>query len=272
MVRTLLSVKKFLPAVGLLLAALATVPNASAQILNVEKNRLQKDTARVWLGNTSLTANYRRQQIEVFDLVWVTNAAYLSKLHNYLFISHVNLVRVSGNNVISDAYTHARVNFVHQRSVSYEMFAQYQYDRARGLVERALLGGGLRLKLADGNKATLVLGPGLMMERERWDPPAGAPEPPVGPTRESNNFLKSTTYLSLRWEPREGIAINGITYYQARFDAFFHPRLSGEIAMTYKLNEWLGFTSRLSGQYDNIPIVPIERINVLFSNGVQVKF
>ncbi|MGB3616959.1 MAG: DUF481 domain-containing protein [Catalinimonas sp.] len=251
--------------------ALCTATVSQAQILNIEKNRLQKDTARVWLGTTSVTANYRRQQVEVFDLVWVANAAYLSRRHNYMFITHANFVRVAGDNVISDAYSHGRINFVHKKPVSYEVFAQYQYDRARGLLARALAGGGLRLKLADGKKATLVLGPGVMWEREDWRLPDGV-EGPMGRDEVNNDFVKSTTYLSLRWEPREGFAVNGIAYYQARFDTFFRPRLSGDIAATYKLNEWLAFTSRLSGQYDDAPVVAIERVNILYSNGIQVRF
>ncbi|SDL62440.1 Protein of unknown function, DUF481 [Catalinimonas alkaloidigena] len=238
-----------------------------AQILNVEKDRLSDDSTNIWVGSVDLTSNYRYQQVSVFDLKLVTNVAYLSALHNYMLISTVNLVRVGGTSVISDAYLHGRINFLRNEPLSYETFAQYQYDQSRGLRQRMLLGAGLRYEIIDEEKFSLALGPGLMGEQERWLPPNAE-----NATVTQTDFLKSTNYVAGRWSPNDVLGFNAIVYYQARFNHFFQPRLSGDVNLTLQVTRVLAFSSRLAGQYDATPIVPIEKVNILFTNGIKLSF
>jgi putative salt-induced outer membrane protein YdiY len=253
--------------VGLLLYMVQQ--EAQAQILNVERQRTEADTANVWLGNITFTLSQRKQQVNVLSFNWAMNVAYLSQLHNYSFISNINLIKVSGRDVISDAYMHGRINFFRHKAISGEAFGQHQYDKGRGLERRVLVGAGLRWKFTKSEKLSMTFGPGVMHEQEEWLTP-GVPRSDYSTVYVS--FLKSTNYLMLRWDPNATYSLNTITYYQARFDSFWQPRLTTEINLNTKINKHFLFTTRFTAQYDAIPVIPIDKFVYTFTNGVTLRF
>ncbi|MES2388004.1 MAG: DUF481 domain-containing protein [Bacteroidota bacterium] len=241
---------------------------ADAQILNISNERVEKDTSDAWLGDLSFMLSLRQQGIKVAEFNWRNDIVYLSHNNAYMAISDINVVKLDKNQLISDAYLHGRVTFQRRRIVCEEAFIQYQYDISRGLEDRVLLGGGLRIKFRHGEKLDVVFGPGVMYEKEEWRYPIDVP----GADVKAFNSFKSTTYLSVQEKFNENVNLNGVLYYQARFNDFKEPRISGEVNLNIKLSRYLAFISRYKWLYDSEPVVPVTKLVYTFTNGITVNF
>ena len=189
-------------------------------------------------------------------------------MYHYL-INNFNYTEVRNTPIVRTGYSHLRVNFNRRRRYSSEAFAQYQYDRGRGLNLRTLTGGGLRVKIINGNRGTFSAGTGLMHEQEEWYIPEGNKQ------IRTVNFLKSTNYLSTRIKFNEQVELNGIVYYQTGYDGGieqFRHRISGDANFMVKMTSKLQFKTSFSCNYENLPIIPITPFIYTLTNGVQLNF
>ncbi|MCS6834140.1 MAG: hypothetical protein NZ521_11245, partial [Flammeovirgaceae bacterium] len=142
--------------------------SSHAQILNIERYRNYDDTLHHWKGFILSQVDLQKQQIQTFHLGLNENITFHGRKHNFSLISEVHLLKVRGRNVLSNGYAHLRANFLKRRRLSYETFAQGQYDEARGMRERYLLGCGTRLYYAVSTKTYVAIGNGFMYEHEYW--------------------------------------------------------------------------------------------------------
>ena len=247
---------------------------ASSQILNIERNRLNKDTTRYWTGQLDLNLLLHNRSAKPENPVrytsFSTNAdvAYTSVQHRYLLINQLSYSALTGNAFLRTGYSHFRANLHWRQQLSEELFAQAQYDIGRGLRERYLAGGGLRLKLAEDKKATLALGVGLIYEQERWQIP--------GEEREITlRMPKNSNYLSLRWQINPLVYFNSIVYYQHGYDNQFdmwRHRLSTDVNMAATLSKRIRFTTTFAASYDPRPVVPVVNWVYSLQNGIRFSF
>ena len=262
-----------------LLFLLATLPGFG-QILNVEQNRKSADTTHFWSGELNfnlLIHNNSATTEEPVRFVGIgtgANVAYTSGHHRYLLINQLDYSAITGNAFISTGYSHFRANFLWKRPLSYELFAQAQYDIGRGLDSRYLGGGGIRYTFVNEEKVRVALGIGAMYEQERWEVPTpeGIPE---GEEQEmiTTRFLKSSNYLSLKWEINKMVDLNTIVYYQTGYDRGiegFRNRFSGDANLNVRLGTHLVFFTSFSGAYDSRPVVPIVNFVYSLNNGLKV--
>lgn len=257
---------------------LAAVP-AWSQILNVEKNRMSRDTTHYWVGEVNFNLLIHNRSASADNPVRYTglgtgaDVAYVSGHHRYMLINQLNYTAITGNSFISTGYSHFRANFLWRQKVSYELFGQAQYDIGRGLKSRYLSGGGLRYTFVDEEEVKLAAGVGAMYERERWI---------VSETEESaltepfiiTRFLKGTNYISARWQVNAFVDFNSIIYYQTGYDRSieaFRNRFSADANLNVKLGRRLTYFTNFTAAYDNRPVVPI--INFIYSlnNGLKMS-
>ncbi|WP_147294325.1 DUF481 domain-containing protein [Pontibacter diazotrophicus] len=254
---------------------------ANAQILNIERSRVQRDTANYFTGKAGLNFSmFNRNAGEdnpnnYLQLTFDGSLAFISARHSYLLLNYYNYLLVNydskaqRNTVASTGYSHFRTNFNFRQPLSYELFAQVQTDRARGLELRALAGGGIRYRLLRTNNSTIYVGAGVMHEHEEWE----------NPGEEANiiisDLLKSTNYVSLKTKLNEYVSTEGIVYYQVGYaDVIekFRNRVSGDITLLVKLTNRLNLRTNFNCVYEDEPIVPITNFVYSISNGVEVKF
>ncbi len=235
----------------------------SAQILNIEKNRLSSDSTHKLVGNVGLNFVYKKQQTQVLNFKFTSNHAINSKLHSYMLVSKVNLIKVTNKDVISDGYVHSRINFYHKRLLSTEGFAQAQYDQTRGMIHRYLAGANLRVALHTSDKTLLSFASGVMYEDEYWKF-----ELEEGKT----HFIKSTSYLSMHTSISKSIELIAMGYYQSRFKTFFAPRIIGDVNLRLSINKLIAFNTQLMVLYDAKPIVNIDKTVFTFTNSLLIKF
>lgn len=261
--------------IAFLLAFLLAGLHSQAQILNVEKNRTNRDTTHYWVGDLNFTLLLHNRSASPDNPVRYTalgtgaDVAYVSGHHRYMLLNQLSYSAITGNAFISTGYSHFRVNFLWQRQLSYELFAQAQYDIGRGLQSRYLSGGGIRYRFVKEEKINLAIGVGAMYEQERWQVP-GAEAADIIETR----FLKGSQYLSGRWQVNPFVDMNAIVYYQAGYDRFiggFRNRFSADANLNVRLGSRLTLFTAFNGAYDSRPVVPVVNFIYSLNNGLKVS-
>jgi hypothetical protein len=247
---------------------------ASAQILNIERNRLEKDTAKVFMVKTNAGLSvYNRSAAEnapvnLLGYNFDVNAIYHPNKHAYLFLSKFDYLKINDNDFLNFGFLHGRVNFLRDNRLNYETFLQYSYDNFRGLDPRWILGGAIRHTLIKSNKITLLYGIGGFYEKEKWIHPY---------TRElvEVDFLKSSNYFNFRATVNAFVDVNVVTYYQVGYDSNIRRarnRWSNSTVLNSKLTDRLSITNTFELAYEDRPIVPITRLIYSFRTGIALNF
>jgi hypothetical protein len=262
-----------LRALGLVL--LCAPLTARAQILNVEKKRLERKESEFLVGNLGVNFNYNnrsptlREPVRVMSTGARSNVGYFAGPHGYLLINQYQLLLINDSEIVNTGFTHARVQLYRDDVLSFELFSQYQFDRPRGLGLRWLTGAGPRYRLLQSPKLNLTAGSGAMYELETWEHPF------VEDLVVTVRAVKSSVYVSTRIEFDERIDFNGVVYHQAGYDRgieALRQRVSGELNLNVKLVRWLSLVSSFAASYETHPIVPIIPFIFETANGVQLEF
>src|SRR5690606_39000893 len=102
------------------LILLLTVTQASAQILNIERSRVERDTANFLTGKVGLNFSMfnrnagRNNPNNFLQLTFTGDVAYISELHTYMLFNHYNYLLVNydsrelRNTVASHGFSHFR--------------------------------------------------------------------------------------------------------------------------------------------------------------------
>ncbi len=239
---------------------LLLVPSfTNAQIANIEKFRLDKDTANLWMGNASFGFASKKQKNIVSEYTTYFNMAYLSKKHSYMTLNYSDLQQVDKYKYISEGYTHWRINFLRRNRLSYEPFIQFQYDKGRGLTKRNLYGFSFRLSLLkyhkEKDRLDIGVSTGAMYEDEEWRGKVIRFGVEGDTGKAATQFIKSTNNIFLRATLHEKITLFTSVYYQARYEKFFNPRIVSDIQLVFKVTKLLSLSSGFNSTYDSYPIV-----------------
>jgi len=248
---------------------------ASAQILNVEKTRVERDSSHYFTGKAGLQLNLFNRPVGQEGLtdhfIGVTGSGhlgYVSENNTYLLLGSYNYVRLRGETQVETGYVHGRVTFNRKARLAYEAYGQTQYDYNRGLELRALGGAGLRYAVIRKENLRFYVGSGLMYEHERWR------QRPEG-TYLLKHIPKASNYASVRLPLNPYLELSSIHYYQVGFDkpaGMWRHRFSGDFSVVMKINKWFQLTTNFSHTYENRPVVPIPSYLYSLSNGIQVSF
>ncbi|HEY8402801.1 MAG TPA: DUF481 domain-containing protein [Cytophagaceae bacterium] len=245
---------------------------ANGQILNIEKFRLDTDSSNVWMGNLNLGFTSKKQNTTVTTINSTVNLVYLSTKHSYLTIGRVNFIFVEDSKLISEGYGHVRANLWRKKTLSHEPFFQYQFDIGRGLHKRLLYGFTFRVQLKAHDKYTLGLNSGVMYEEELWRGEVIRKSFLIEEGIAETKFLKNTTSLSLRATLSPQVSLFLTTYYQARFEDFFRPRVISDISLMLKISNRFAFTNTFVSNFDAAPILAENEFVYTFNSTFTIKF
>lgn len=242
----------------------------NAQIVNVERFRLDLDTANLWLGNAGLGLNIKKQQNNIYTYNGSLNAVFLTDRHAFISLNYFKLLRQDKTNLLKDGYVHLRANLMRRQRFSYEPFMQYQMDQGRGLYFREIYGAAVRLRLWAGKQGYMSVNTGLMYEKESWRGAILRFEADSGMAEIV--FIRSTSNLTARINLAEGISLFLVAYYQARPDYFLRPRLISDIQVQLRINRYLAFNSQFVATLDAIPVVSGNNFVYTLNNSLLISF
>lgn len=248
----------------------------SAQIFNVEKLRLDHPDDRVIFGNIGANFTYHNRSADLQTPIRVWNGGltsdvgYSSDDELYMLINNYQWLNVNDKYIVNFGSTHFRTQFFQHRALSFEVYSQYQYDRARGLESRLLVGAGPRWRIVKTAAWNLTTGTGLMYEGENWQDQAIASDPVI-----HARYVKASSYVSTRYVINAHVDCNAVVYYQVGYDRDYDQtlhRVSSEMNLSFTLFANLSFTTSFNAAWESRPIVPIVPFIFMVTNGVRYKF
>jgi len=238
-------------------------PSLSAQLLNVERIRTIADTTG-WHGDLGFDLTLNKYNDRLLKLGNRANTSYYSRLHNYIFLTNLEIINVDGASLVSSGYGHFRAIFLRENRFSPEMFLQYQYNNNLGLRGRSLAGAGVRYTFISRDGFTGRISSALMYEYERWRL--------SGDQSVENKFIKSSNNISLRGRLSDQSSLLVIGYYQARPDLFFLPRATLENQLNIRMSRWVTFSVSFVMTHDADPVIDIPKLTYELKNGILISF
>lgn len=172
--------------------------------------------------------------------------------------------KVSNDELTSNNGTaHFRTTYDFTQLIAIEAFMQKEYDEFILLKDRNLVGSGLRINILDINfdstsNFEMHLGIGAMFEHENYDTPDNL----------INNLIKSTNYLSFKLQMTDDVLFNAVTYFQFQPDKIKNHRSYNYITLTFKINDYLSFSTSVAHRYYRIPMPEVKHYDIEFLNGI----
>jgi len=267
-------IKNLIQKLGIFWWMLFFAPFAQAQILNIEKSKIENDSSNFFTGNFNISGSLFNRSAAVDNPVNLLgfnanlDLLYASVKHSYIFISQINYLKINENPFLNTGFSHFRTHFYRKKKLSFELFAQYQYDNFRQLNPRLLVGGAPRFVIVKSDKFSLYAASGFMYESESWTHPFTSENIKL-------NLLKSTNYIFFRAKLSDNFEVNMANYYQVGYDKTikdYRHRVNFLINSLAKITKRLSFSFSFNLQYEDKPVVPITPIIFEIRNGISVQF
>lgn len=253
----------------LLLSAFA----ANAQIINIDKT----DTAdyvkkAVWNGNLSLGLEVDKQKLTLFDASNFLDLSLQKYRELFIFSASERFTYDGSNSFLNKGYLHLRWRHNYKAQLHPESFMQYQWDDALGMIHRFVAGENLRYNFWHHRLWELSVATGLMYEGELWNYTAvdSAKIPAQHGNQQSREF-KSNNYVKLEGNVSAVSKLSFIVFYQAAFNDFFQPRVSGVINFSTDISKHFALGMQYNGLYDAGPVVPIFKFYYSYSTTLLYK-
>lgn len=257
-----------------LLLLLLFASAAKAQIINID----QTDTSAyikkaVWQGNLSLGLEVDKQKTTLFDASNFGNAS-LQKFKELFILSASERFTYNGDNsFLNKGYVHLRWRHNYKEQLHPESFVQYQWDDALGMIHRFVAGENLRYNFWHRQLWELTVATGVMYEGELWNYTAvDSSKIPPNAVNQQSREIKSNNYIKLEGNVSAVSKLSIIVFYQAAFNDFFRPRISGVINFNTDISKHFALGIQYNGLFDAGPVVPIVKFYYNYSTSLAYKF
>lgn len=235
--------------------------------VNTESMR-RMELGQGWHHLLTLSAGYVSGNSSVLNLRGFARTDYASN-HYYSFLAgNYQRSMEDGDVFINKGFVHVRTMRSFSEKWKAELFTQKEFNDFILLKSRELIGGGLRMEVVETDTAAsarhffrLNAGIGLMGEWEEYD----GLEP-------DTRLLRSTNYLSFRWQWNEMVTMTGTGYYQFDTRHISDYRILVESVLGVNITKHLAFTTTLNFRYDRQPPEDVRRYDLDIQNGISVIF
>ena len=219
------------PAIAILLIGLLTVASAHAQIINIDKIDTSAYVKKaLWNGNISLGLEADKQKLTLFDASNFLNISLQQYKELFILSASERFTYDGTKSFLNKGYVHLRWRHNYKEQLHPESFVQYQWDDVLGMVHRFVGGENLRYNFWHRKQWELSVATGLMYEAELWNYVAvDSSKIPANPVNQHSRELKSNNYIKLEGNVSPVSKMSLIVFYQAAFNDFFNPRISGVI-------------------------------------------
>lgn len=240
--------------------------NAKSQIVNIEKQRVNRPDSIHWTGHVNLGFNLVENNKTIITVNGDMRHDFSKKRHLFLSMSKYNLGKVDDEDFLNDGFQHFRYNYEINKWLVWEAFTQIQYNERINLKMRWLLGSGPRFKILNQDRYQLFFGTLYMYE---YDNEVQGEEEEETIIHRDNRI---SSYLSLSLQPLENLQFNSTSYYQPVLSDLSDLRLSSESNLLIKITKHLRFSSTFSIVYDSRTPDGVPNTTYGFSNGVRFEF
>ena len=246
------------------LAGLLLVCRVDAQV-NIEKMR-QEGLEPGLGGAVGLDLKARSGNVDVWELGLGGQLGLIWPRGISLLIARGELGWKDGERYSNEGLLHLRHEWRGERRARPEFFAQIDYDKARLLDFRSLVGGGLRTRLYRRESLQAWWGTSYMLEHERLEADGALAVNRTVTVHRWSNYLN----LRARFDERTRILLT--VYAQPRFEAWNDLRVLADVRLTAGLGGPFSLTVSGNGRYDSRPPANIEDLDIKLRTGVEAAF
>ncbi len=234
---------------------------STSQILNAESLRKVTDTSG-FTGTASLDFSVKRDVNEYLGFASNIHLQYKMNRHLVLVKNDLEFQRIEGNKFANSGISHLRYNYKIFPRVTWEAFAQAQYNKVSKINFRGLLGTGPRFKLSDSELYRFYVGTLVMYEQEELSDNST----PI------QRDIRGSIYFSFSLYPRKNISIISTTYYQPKLKEFGDYRISSQSSLLIDMFKNFAFKTSYTFIYDEFPAVGIPNSQYNLTSGVVYSF
>ena len=234
------------------------------QIVNIEDRRLDHQDSSQLGGYIDLGASITQNGSNIVTMEASGQLEYLAGKHLWLVYGNYRQVIVNDNNFINRRVGHARYNYSWKEWLTWEGFAQGQYNERLRIAFRGLLGTGPRFNLSPQANSNVYIGLSYMYEYESW-------------LDTSIVFSDSrvNSYISFSIPLGKQVDFASTNYYQPLISDFELFRVSSNSSLQIKISDALSYRLGFSITLDNrlgegLPEVPSTTYNL--TNSLRWRF
>lgn len=147
-----------------------------------------------------------------------------------------------------------------------EWYAQVNYDRARDLRFRTVVGGGVRSPVVRGEWGHLGAGTGFMLEDERLAIPDTAAHP------DHTTVVRSSSYGNFRVVTDRDLVLTSTTYVQPQVDRIRDVRILEELALTTPVTDRVSLRISFDLRYDSRPPDGLSGLDTRLRTGLTLDY
>jgi hypothetical protein len=234
--------------------------NIYSQVVNIESRRMRTDTIG-WSGSAKINFQLSKTTEEIFDFGGALHSQYKTKNDLWLFLAEVRLIKGAGTEFVNSGFAHLRYNRkITESLLRWEIFAQYQYNKALEVGERILAGTGPRFKIYDSDLFRLYCAALYMFEYQQS----------VDKTILERNH-RSSSYVSFTFD-YERFLFSNTAYYQPNLKNFRDYRILLQSELKIKIFKNLSFVSGFNFRYDSYPFPDVPKTTYSLFNGLEFEF
>ncbi|CAM4374931.1 DUF481 domain-containing protein [Zobellia nedashkovskayae] len=217
--------------------------NANAQLVNIESQRMQKDSVRFAL-KSDLLFNYTDNNGAYIlaigsNITTQVKSKDLNKI--FFFIGNYNLIRSKDEDFQNSYFFHLRYNHKITDFFRLESFIQNQNNTLLSIRNRSLVGAGVRLKLVSEDNAKLYFGNAYMYEIEIQKD-----------TEEQFNNHRNSSYLSATYAfPKTRLDFTGTVYFQPLYRYIANHRVLSQLKAEMPLTGHLSISALYNYSYSS---------------------
>lgn len=235
--------------------------SASAQIVNIEAQRMQSDTTG-WMGNFGADFLLAKNVEKVLNVNLNAHIQYKTNKSLWLFLTNYNFLKGTNETLSDNFFYHLRYNYKVNAWLRWELFTQLQQNKVTGIDVRVLTGTGPRFKLHGTQKFSLYAATALMYEYEREQT-----SPPI-----LHKDWRSSSYVSFTIRPTTAIEVISTTFYQPLINKISDYRFMNEINLRFKIAKHVSFSTGWFYLFDNAPAAGAPKVNYSINNGIKYEF
>ncbi len=227
-----------------------------------------------WTLDTRVSLSLLKGNIDVVDLGGGMQLRYSDRspsmhdapFHNRLLVlADARRNTVQSRRIVNTAFFHARYTRMLRERFGIDAFAQWQHDDARRLVQRRIVGAGIRVDIVRAQGFQVWTGGGYMLE---WNELAAPP----GGLREHTWEHRWTQYFSVRHShPTTTAVLEATAYVQPRFDRPDDARILVEAVAEMPLFTALVVGARFGLTHDTAPPDGVKATDYRLAHTLRVR-
>ena len=232
----------------------------SGQILNIEQERINSDTAG-WAGSAKTSFQYSKNGQELWSGGAYMHVQYKTKRSTCLSLSEYNLTKASGSDFVNAGAQHFRYNYKINDLFTGEMFTQFQFNKVLKVKFRWLLGAGPRVKIVKTKPFSLFFAAAYMYEYEE-----------LYDSNVLNRNHMLSTYLSTNLKIKDNLSLINTTYFQPKINKFSDYRVLSQSDIKVGITKHFSFLISYIYSYDALPAIGVPKETHYLGNSLTFDF